>query len=426
MFPSFGGFGTARSRSEILNLHQVKLEQISYSRSQPYNLMITNPFASQKRSNSKRSSKLSELTPIAVSELQAEVTHRGRVLQGTLIVDPVIMTSVHSVIEDKNGDVAVVCFYNYGAGNMFDKGKKIMLIEPFYKIAASGDYYVRVEDMADVAFVDEFDSGKKTAKEWKEEGMKHFDKLQFKQALECYQKAIDEMNPENSIQQIMCNISASWNKLEEFDLALIYAICALSLKRLWNKPFSRASAALEKIGLSENSKWCSQISKKLEKKNAKESNVYTQQFEEIVLIMTQRFGKKSLSAISKYTKIDLDPSISSHEFKTKGNNAYSLNRFEEATRFYQQGLTFFKEISTLLCNRALCFEKIGNFHDSILESTCAIILDPLSVKAHYRRANSLMNLKNTVLAKEACFVGLSILPDNSFLLDLLKKLNDFK
>lgn len=49
-----------------------------------------------------------QLSPIDVRGLRPGTTHRGRVLRGKLIVDPFIMTSICTLLEDEKGDVVRV------------------------------------------------------------------------------------------------------------------------------------------------------------------------------------------------------------------------------------------------------------------------------------------------------------------------------
>lgn len=49
-----------------------------------------------------------QLSPIAVRDLQPGTTHRGRVLRGKLIVEPILMTSIATLLEDEQGGVVRV------------------------------------------------------------------------------------------------------------------------------------------------------------------------------------------------------------------------------------------------------------------------------------------------------------------------------
>jgi hypothetical protein len=47
-----------------------------------------------------------------ISKLNLDTMHHGRVLKGTLTVDPVVLTAVKSLIQDSAGDVLNISFYS--------------------------------------------------------------------------------------------------------------------------------------------------------------------------------------------------------------------------------------------------------------------------------------------------------------------------
>jgi hypothetical protein len=51
---------------------------------------------------------LQDCVPIAIADLQLGATHKGRVLYGRLIVEPIFLSSVASLIEDEAGHVVQV------------------------------------------------------------------------------------------------------------------------------------------------------------------------------------------------------------------------------------------------------------------------------------------------------------------------------
>jgi hypothetical protein len=54
---------------------------------------------------------LDVVTPVHARTLSIGTTHTGRVLRGTLVVDPMQATSLQSVLEDELGDVVKVSQY---------------------------------------------------------------------------------------------------------------------------------------------------------------------------------------------------------------------------------------------------------------------------------------------------------------------------
>jgi hypothetical protein len=51
---------------------------------------------------------LAKCTPVLIQSLHVGTTHRGRMLRGTLVVDPFVMTAIHTVLEDAQGHAVKV------------------------------------------------------------------------------------------------------------------------------------------------------------------------------------------------------------------------------------------------------------------------------------------------------------------------------
>lgn len=109
--------GQGSEREQILSAHQARLarmqEQISRA-----NAHINLPTWSHNvKPRSRQTPVLSRCSSITVSELSVNTVHTGRVLQGRLIVEPVMATSVMTVLEDQDGEVVMVSIYAMNAHN---------------------------------------------------------------------------------------------------------------------------------------------------------------------------------------------------------------------------------------------------------------------------------------------------------------------
>jgi hypothetical protein len=88
------------------------------------------------------------------------------------------MAASHSLIEDNDGNITAVSFYNlidpvtpHAANKIVPKGTKVIIIEPFFKRGSDGTQVIRVDDPNDVIFASELPRPK-TALEFKEEATK--------------------------------------------------------------------------------------------------------------------------------------------------------------------------------------------------------------------------------------------------------------
>ncbi|CAH8391135.1 unnamed protein product [Eruca vesicaria subsp. sativa] len=75
------------------------------------------------------------------------------------------------------------------------------------------------------------------------------------------------------------------------------------------------------------------------------------------------------------------------EARFKGNELFKAGRFEEACAAYGEGLDHDPRNSVLLCNRAACRSKLGQFEKSVEDCTAAISVRPGYRKARLRRAD---------------------------------------
>ena len=97
---------------------------------------------------------VSTLRPISISELElARNPCRGRVLFCTIITPPVLMASAMTIVDDANGDIANLAVYNItNAKKKLCVGRKIGIIEPFYKIRADGTAAIRVDNPGEIRY----------------------------------------------------------------------------------------------------------------------------------------------------------------------------------------------------------------------------------------------------------------------------------
>lgn len=79
--------------------------------------------------------------------------------------------------------------------------------------------------------------------------------------------------------------------------------------------------------------------------------------------------------------------------RARGNDLFKDGRFSEACVAYAQGLEHDPQNSVLLCNRAACRVKLGQFEKSIDDCTAALNVRPSYTKARLRRADCYVKLQ---------------------------------
>ncbi|XP_034690272.1 TPR repeat-containing thioredoxin TTL1 [Vitis riparia] len=73
--------------------------------------------------------------------------------------------------------------------------------------------------------------------------------------------------------------------------------------------------------------------------------------------------------------------------RAKGNDLFKASRFSEACTAYGEGLDHDPFNSVLLCNRATCRSKLGQFEKAVEDCTAALSVRPSYSKARLRRAD---------------------------------------
>lgn len=73
--------------------------------------------------------------------------------------------------------------------------------------------------------------------------------------------------------------------------------------------------------------------------------------------------------------------------RMSGNLLFKASKFAEACAVYNEGLEHDPHNSVLLCNRAACRSKLGQYEKAIEDCNAALIVQPCYSKARLRRAD---------------------------------------
>ena len=176
-------YGQSRSREELLADYEKKRQELSPSGNLVYP-GFTHQHDVKPADEFSRPPSMDHCTPIHVLSLKHQNTHRGRLLRGTLVVQPAVFRGVQSLLEDELGNLVMVSFYNalpgvpqdrdsqwYAAERLFSQGRRLAILEPYFKLAADGNFLIRVDNPLEVVWLDTI--GPSDADGWREEGVCH-------------------------------------------------------------------------------------------------------------------------------------------------------------------------------------------------------------------------------------------------------------
>ena len=107
----------------------------------------------------------SNMKPITIKEMTLGTTYRNRYIIFEIITELTMMTSIMFLGKDENKDLVLIAIYNFEnyyktkdytkLSYIFQKGKFILVLEPFYKMFGSGEDGIRIEDPNEIIIFDD-------------------------------------------------------------------------------------------------------------------------------------------------------------------------------------------------------------------------------------------------------------------------------
>ena len=106
-----------------------------------------------------------KMKPITIKEMTLGNTYKNKYIELEIVTGLVMIVSIMFLGKDINGDLVLVAVYNYEnhygtkdyeqLSYIFQKGKYILVLEPFYKMFGSGEDGIRIEDPNEIIIFDD-------------------------------------------------------------------------------------------------------------------------------------------------------------------------------------------------------------------------------------------------------------------------------
>ena len=163
------------------------------------------------------------MKPIAIKEMTMGNTYKNKYIEFEIVTEPLIIVSMMFLGKDINGDFVLIAVYNfenhYGTKDyeqlsyIFQKGKYILVLEPFYKMFGSGEDGIRIEDPNEIIIFDD--------KEW----MNKFISTESKEESFCLLHDDDDKNYDSLYKEAYKSFS-----IENYKMSLVHFIKLKTLK----------------------------------------------------------------------------------------------------------------------------------------------------------------------------------------------------
>jgi stress-induced-phosphoprotein 1 len=112
------------------------------------------------------------------------------------------------------------------------------------------------------------------------------------------------------------------------------------------------------------------------------------------------------------------------EAKDKGNEAFKAQRYEEAIKWFSEGLKLDPNNHVLLSNRSACYVKTGKLQEALDDANKVIALKPDWARGYSRKGAALHAMERYEEAKEAYKKALELEPNNEQIKQSLQEVTE--
>ncbi|CAM6102002.1 unnamed protein product [Calypogeia fissa] len=133
--------------------------------------------------------------------------------------------------------------------------------------------------------------------------------------------------------------------------------------------------------------------------------------------------RKPKDDIEKPVLVEVSPErkAAALEARTRGTSAFKKGNFMDAVDAYTQANELDPSSAEILSNRSLCWIRLGQAEQALVDAQAARKLNPSWSKAYYREGSALRLLQRFDEAADAFYSGVKIDPENQDLINAFKE-----
>ena len=357
-----------------------------------------------------------QLAPLCVSMLNAGVTHSTRKLVVRICAEGIHTGGCYFVGEDIFGLMVQVGVYDKllnsqdQARQHFPVGRMIQIDEPYFKRAADGTLFIRVDNKADLTFDPQVNFPNDAAS-WKTQG-NDFWKTQPRcpssvtAAKKCWETGLTIVSKSASV--LLSNRAETRLRLGDFSGAVVDAAAAVALDSTYDKAafklvqaYTRWQQAVSRTNTGASSTASSLASMMARRHPALSRNKFIRSLRQRSQSDLSRLWWEEPDFIQVLHKMASPPTLLSHhetwtDIKSEANKNFGLQRFQLACDGYTRALQCLGDCNLLvpaLCNLSLAnLETTECLPMAVAAATVAAVLRPSATKAWMRRALAMERL----------------------------------
>jgi hypothetical protein len=380
------GAGAASTRQGLIDNFLKARDQIQELRaSAGQNQFVTTTNSTNVKPQKLKSVPITDCTPITISQMTLNNTHRFNYLCGKVAVADSFrqIQYIYFLLEDMQGDLVRVSVYN--TNRIFKLNEGLAIIEPFYKIASGdGIPVVRVDRPAEV--IDW--KPPSTTQEWEILGSRYLLGEHADTALHCYDASLKSQDiaiAKKELSVLFNNIAQCEYRRKRYEEAVCFSGTAVYLDRDNIKPWYRLIEALLKLDI----KACRAVLKDA-------------RLAPILQTLRSKVGEGPAypEGMRSWTRVKIGwttaPQLKKQVFdqcetRSEARSAFQNGEFELASQLFAKELCMMsdilRQIAEVCCNMSAAYLRESNRHAATLSATVSILMYKFNAKSWIHRSN---------------------------------------